>query len=332
VVTGLLSDDARAIVEAARDVEGPTSDDKARIRRALAIGLGGAAAAASTATAASTAAASSVHTLANVATAVPASGLAATTSMASVAGSAAASSAAASSAAASSAAASTAVAGWSLGLGKALVAISVVGAVAGTAVVVDPPWDDASSTATSSARRTDRSVPKPILADRASGERATSTAGHADDLSAPPLLLPSGFRSEPVPPPSAPSLETTGLAARRATPRTPPVSLPEVVAINPVSPEVPAAEAPSLSVQVTSLRAAYAARQRGELARALELLDTHERDYPDSVLEPERRATRVLVLCDLGRAVEARTVRDAFLARHGGSPLATRLAGSCVSD
>ena len=62
---------------------------------------------------------------------------------------------------------------------------------------------------------------------------------------------------------------------------------------------------------------------------SLRLLDEHSRQYPNSALEPERSAERVLALCRAGRVADARREGRAFLATHAAGPLASRVQASC---
>ncbi len=67
------------------------------------------------------------------------------------------------------------------------------------------------------------------------------------------------------------------------------------------------------------------ALRSGQPARALVLFDLHARQYPHGVLAEEREAERALALADLGRTTEARAAIERFLQAHATSPLAARL-------
>ncbi len=73
-------------------------------------------------------------------------------------------------------------------------------------------------------------------------------------------------------------------------------------------------------------------RNSGDDTRALGSLDEHAREFPHGLLESERMAERVVVLCNLGRKDEA--VREAarFLERHPKGALARRVETSCAGE
>jgi hypothetical protein len=130
----------------------------------------------------------------------------------------------------------------------------------------------------------------------------------------------------------APSAEVSR-DARRASPNAP------ITPANPAeAPATPSASAsPVASTGATSLaeetRLLHAAQR--ELARkntsaALALLDEHAARFPRGALAQERSAARVLALCDLGRAAEARGAAEAFVRAAPQSPLVPRLRGSCA--
>ena len=60
------------------------------------------------------------------------------------------------------------------------------------------------------------------------------------------------------------------------------------------------------------------------------LRDEHASRFPRGALAEERSAARVLALCDLGRALEARGAAEAFVRASPNSPLVPRLRGSCA--
>ncbi len=98
----------------------------------------------------------------------------------------------------------------------------------------------------------------------------------------------------------------------------------------PVGPSGEALEQPAGSSQELALiqRATRALHRRAP-ARALGVLGEHARRFPSGVLAEERRALRVLSLCELGRTSEGVRERDRFLARHPRSPLAERVRAAC---
>ena len=96
-----------------------------------------------------------------------------------------------------------------------------------------------------------------------------------------------------------------------------------------VAPIAAQTTASTIEAETRVVRAGVAALHAGDPARALVLFDEHARAYPTGVLAEERRAERVMVLCELGRATEARTAARAFLREHPQSPLSPRVRASC---
>jgi hypothetical protein len=84
--------------------------------------------------------------------------------------------------------------------------------------------------------------------------------------------------------------------------------------------------------ELASLARADAALRDGYGARALALLDEHQRRYPRSALEQERWVERILALCATGHPDEARDAADSFARANASSPYAGRLRASCVGD
>jgi hypothetical protein len=85
-----------------------------------------------------------------------------------------------------------------------------------------------------------------------------------------------------------------------------------------------------LRVEVDLLRQAKEATSGGDASRALALLEQHASRFPNSVLAPERRATRVLALCAAGQTTRARQEASSFLADYPKSPLAPRVKEACA--
>jgi hypothetical protein len=96
-------------------------------------------------------------------------------------------------------------------------------------------------------------------------------------------------------------------------------------------PRLPAPSTPNTLAQETAaLRAAGEALRAGTPARALQLLDGFNHDFPNAVLGQEALATRVSALCAGGRAAEARDLATRFLQRYPRSPVAARVKASCA--
>ena len=87
----------------------------------------------------------------------------------------------------------------------------------------------------------------------------------------------------------------------------------------------PAVNAPAtLTRELDALDAIRAALARGEARRALEMLDTYARRYPQGRLALEAEILRIDALARDGRAGSARAQAAAFLERHPKSVLAVR--------
>ena len=85
----------------------------------------------------------------------------------------------------------------------------------------------------------------------------------------------------------------------------------------------------TLVAETRLLRDADTALRVGDAGRALALLDQHAREFPSGVLAEERAAERILALCKLGRASDARVEATRFLTERPRSPLAGRVRSSC---
>jgi hypothetical protein len=70
-------------------------------------------------------------------------------------------------------------------------------------------------------------------------------------------------------------------------------------------------------------------RERGA-ADALAALDREDARFSQGALSEERAATRVDLLCALGRQSDAQAARDGFLRRYPGSLLGARVSASCA--
>ena len=88
----------------------------------------------------------------------------------------------------------------------------------------------------------------------------------------------------------------------------------------------------SLAVELAMLQRARRAlnAQNGRLA--LGIVQELDERFPKGLLVEERSATRILSLCMLERAAEARRFAGHFLERHPGSVYAQRVRQSCVAD
>jgi hypothetical protein len=68
------------------------------------------------------------------------------------------------------------------------------------------------------------------------------------------------------------------------------------------------------------------------MSAALAQLDEHARQFPDGALAPERRAARILILCDAGETSRARALAKTFLREQAASPLAARIRAACAGQ
>lgn len=99
-------------------------------------------------------------------------------------------------------------------------------------------------------------------------------------------------------------------------------------AATPLSP----AEEAALKAELVVLRRALALHEASEESEALAVLSTYDDTFPRGVLSVEADVLRVRVLCSLGRAAEAKSVRRALDQRAPGSPAALRLQQSCAAE
>jgi RNA polymerase sigma-70 factor (ECF subfamily) len=86
----------------------------------------------------------------------------------------------------------------------------------------------------------------------------------------------------------------------------------------------------SLESETRLLRDASLELRASHPERALRLLDDHARSFSGGALVEERRAERILALCALGRAAEARAESESFLQERPRSLLADRVRASCA--
>lgn len=92
----------------------------------------------------------------------------------------------------------------------------------------------------------------------------------------------------------------------------------------------PSAEV-GLKDEIALLSKASAALNRGQTARARELLEQYDKLGSRHLIE-ERSATGVLVLCRSGQVARARVAARRFFKRFPRSPLAARVQASCAGD
>jgi hypothetical protein len=85
-----------------------------------------------------------------------------------------------------------------------------------------------------------------------------------------------------------------------------------------------------LKEETALLGAASSALGRGDVPRALALLDEYDRRPGSAILAEERTVTGILVSCAAGRVHVARAEARHFQARWPRSPLGARVDGSCA--
>jgi hypothetical protein len=306
-----LSQESRALIDAARDGDNPTVSDRRRVRAALGRKLAmGAAAGAAAVTATHTAAGSM------------AAGTGAATSAGAGAGTTAAAAGAGVAASAGAGAGTSIAAGaFASGLGaKLVVSVAIVSALgAGTVSYVKrqaAPRDvPASSVALAP------SAPAPALASSNRPRQIGGTVGlSAASRPAPMATVAAAAPDDTAPAP--PAANDSPLA--HAPSPAPPSALP--------SSSAPAAPASDLNAELALLQEVHVALKGGDGARALALLDEHDRRFPNGQLGEESQAARVFALCTLGRVGNAREMASRFLRQHAHSPLAARVARACDAE
>lgn len=134
----------------------------------------------------------------------------------------------------------------------------------------------------------------------------------------PPAAPPPEIESSPPPTPSPAPTSSSKPTRSRSRPEPPPAPAPEPVG--------------DLAADTRLLRDAKAALQAGDPRRAQTLLEEHERTFPRPAQPDVRTAVWVETLCALGREDEARTKADALLTARPGTPVAKRIASTCVGQ
>jgi outer membrane protein assembly factor BamD (BamD/ComL family) len=82
-----------------------------------------------------------------------------------------------------------------------------------------------------------------------------------------------------------------------------------------------------LDRETAALLAARQALDANDGAKALALLDKHDKDFPDGILGPDARMLRVEALAAAGKNADAVAAADAFLADFPHHPEAARIRG-----
>jgi len=160
------------------------------------------------------------------------------------------------------------------------------------------------------------------------GEMRTTTPAVAAAPLDPGAAEPSApeFDAEPVAPPFEP--EAPMLAPSTSTPSTQPPGRAKPRARAAAAPAAPVA-ASSLRAELELLQRVQAALKRGEASTALRALDAHR--TTDTTLLAERRAARILALCQLGQIDDARRAAADFVKQHPESLQRAAVEGSCAN-
>ncbi len=87
-----------------------------------------------------------------------------------------------------------------------------------------------------------------------------------------------------------------------------------------------------LAQELSLLREADAALDRGDARRALALLDEHARTFPRGQMVPERMLQKAIALCRLGKGDKARAAIAKLLRAHPSTPLRARATEVCRED
>jgi hypothetical protein len=337
-----LSPESRALLGAVRDrespEEGPSERDRARLRASLALHLGSGVFAITTSSAAA-AVQAPVSTAGEAVASASLPAAATTVSAATIPSRVA------------TLSASSASAGSAAGIGVGRIALCLlVGAAAGGALLV--------------ATAPLRSPPAPIAsgigngvlaarAPRAKAEESAPPHGATDPhahsaFDPPPTVAPviaepeatQGVRESssdrPVPQDSArsrrgrdtePDRAPLAPTARSQSPSERPVQGSASFGAFPV--EGAAGAASTLAEEVSLLRSAEEKIRNGDPAMALDILRSHEHRFLHGSLEIERRAARIVALCQASRGEEGRLEAAAFTRDYPDSPLLDRLTQAC---
>lgn len=88
----------------------------------------------------------------------------------------------------------------------------------------------------------------------------------------------------------------------------------------------------ALAEETRLWRLAQSELASGDTAAALAAIARWTERFPTAQFAAERSLLHARALCAAGRQTEARTVRDAFVARHPAAPLAARMRKVCTTE
>jgi hypothetical protein len=164
-------------------------------------------------------------------------------------------------------------------------------------------------------------IPAPVLVSDVETETLVDVDSPA--LSAQPVAPVAA--SEPVPSRVVLRHAAPSAVVERST-------SPEVVEVGP-SNRIPAIDvAKPLRDELTVLRLAMTHHDSGNDGMALANLDEYAERFPNGVLLLEAQVLRVLVLCQLGRATDAKTMLRELERSNVESPAILRLKTSCAAE
>lgn len=323
-----LSLRSRAIIDSARDADGPSAADKARVRGALfaQIGVAGAAGAAEAATPAAGGSGGPSSTLNVIAESNGVSGL--TTGAATSAG------------------------GLAGATAKTLIGIAIVGSVGlggyfmvasdqsetkpsiQAAAVVESTLALPETSATPASPEAPEAAPSPAPAV----SPAPEVSAELEVSPVPEAPAPAPEVSRPVVP-KKPARAATGARQPRAVkapPASPPKAKPEPSVQNGSeqgdSGDDSSSALASLRQEHRLIRGAKRALTKGNPALALQILTDHAEAFPSGQLVQERSALRLVALCKLGRHPSAERERANFQARWPKSPHNATIRGACGKE
>ncbi len=228
-------------------------------------------------------------------------------------------------------------AAWKTWAAVGLVAMAAA-AIATVAVRSQPLEERASDPGSQAA-----DAPQQLEAESASTVRPPPPApGRSGGVPTPPepshAIAPSPAApatAAPAPSPSRPhrSGKSPGpLPAPAPAPAPPPSSAPSsssAPAPAPSPSSAPGETTSSLAEETRLLERAQAALKRGEPQTAIEILRASERKFPRGVLQEERAALGVIALCETEQTDAGRRAAAAFVRRHPGSGLTSRVRNAC---
>lgn len=88
-------------------------------------------------------------------------------------------------------------------------------------------------------------------------------------------------------------------------------------------------ESGGLAAELASLERARSALATHSPNQALALLEEHERAFPKGAMIEERRAIRIVALCEAGKSEQGRAEARAFLAVNPDAALVSRIRSAC---